>query len=169
MSSWLAAAYAALALGLAWTLASGPSWWRRAPFIVCAPALAVALWLDRPDPAGWPSPAKTPDQANLVCATVDEPDPAASDPGHIYLWLDVGAAAPRAYSLPSSRQLQQRLQRALKAVKGRRAVEVARTADPPTHRRGGPHGSQQQSNTLRFRPGKASQLPPKPDETAASP
>jgi hypothetical protein len=168
MSPWLAAAYGALALGLAWTLTSGPSWRRRVPYIVCAPALAFALWLDRPDTAGWPSRARTPDHANLVWATVDEPNPALSDPGRIYLWLDVGASAPRAYSVPYSRQLQQRLQRALQAVKGRRPVQLARAATPPTRGRGHSHGSQQ-SNSLRFRPGRAAQLPTKPDEAAASP
>jgi hypothetical protein len=168
MSPWLAAAYAALALGLAWTLTSGPSWRRRVPYIVCAPALALALWLDRPDTAGWPSRATTPSQANLVWATVDEPNASLADPGHIYLWLDVGASAPRAYSLPYSRQLQQRLQRALRAIKGRRSVQLARTASPPTRGRGGSHGSQR-SNNLQFRAGKAAQLPAKPDETASSP
>jgi hypothetical protein len=168
MSPWLAAAYAALALGLAWTLTAGPGWRRRVPYIVCAPALALALWLDRPDTAGWPTGASAPAKANLVWASVDEPNPALSDPGHIYLWLDVGAAAPRAYSLPYSRRLQERLQRALQAVQRHRPVEVARTTGRPAHRRGGGRVAQQ-SNSLHFHPGRAALLPPKPDGGAAAP
>jgi hypothetical protein len=169
VSPWLAAAYGALALGLGWTLTAGPGWRRRVPYIVCAPALALALWLDRPDTAGWPSRARTPARANLVWASVDEPNPALSDPGHIYLWLDVGAAAPRAYSLPYSRPLQERLQRALQAIQRHRPVEVARTTGRPIRRQAGGRHASQQSNSLRFRPGKAAMLPPKPDGAAAAP
>jgi hypothetical protein len=93
-----------------------------------APPLAFALWLGKPDPAGWPSAASFPKGAQLVWAQVDEPDPAASDPGHVYLRLDVGATAPRAYSLPYSRQLHEQVMRALKAVKQGRPMGVARVA-----------------------------------------
>jgi hypothetical protein len=134
VSPWLAAAYAALALGLAWSLAGSASWRRRVPYIVCAPPLALALWLGRPDPAGWPTTASFPKGAQLVWAQVDEPDPSVSDPGHVYLWLDIGGTAPRAYSLPYSRQLHRQVLSALKAVKQGRPMGVARVA-----RRGG-HG-----------------------------
>jgi hypothetical protein len=128
MSPWLAAAYAVLALGLAWTLAGGGGWKRRVPFVVCAPALAFALWLDRPDPRGWPSPAALPAHASLVAARVDEPDPEASDPGRIFLWLDVGRAAPRAYAVPYSRSLHRQVQRALSHLQHRQSVEVSATS-----------------------------------------
>lgn len=128
MSIWLVAAYAALALGLAWTIASGSSWWWRAPYIVAAPALAFALWLGRPDPAGWPTIAGIPAHATLQWALVDEPNPSTSDPGRIYLWLDVGATAPRAFSLPYSRALHEQVQHALDRVKRGQSIAVARAA-----------------------------------------
>jgi hypothetical protein len=165
MSPWLAAAYAALALGLAWTLTSGPSWRRRAPYIVCAPALAFALWLDRPNPAGWPSKAKTPSEANLLWALVDEPNQATADPGRIFLWLDVGSNAPRAYSLPYSRPLEKRVQQALHAIKLRRPVEVTRANTRPTRRRG--TGSVTRHGDLQFRPGQSAVLPAKAEGQAA--
>lgn len=128
MTPWLSAAYAALALGLAWSLAGSVQWRRRAAYIVCAPPLALALWLGKPDPAGWPTTGSVPKGAQLVWAAVDEPDPSVSDPGHVYLWLDVGKTAPRAYDLPYSEQLQRQVMRALKAVKQGRPIGVARAA-----------------------------------------
>jgi hypothetical protein len=125
VSPWLAAAYAALALGLAWSLASGGAWRRRAAYVVCAPPLALALWLGRADPAGWPSTAKVPAQSSLVWGVVDEPDPATGDRGRIYLWLDVGGTAPRAYSLPYSRALHEQVQQALNAVRHGRPIAVS--------------------------------------------
>lgn len=157
MSPWLAAAYGALALGLAWSLAGTASWRRRAPYIVCAPPLALALWLGRPDPAGWPSTAKVPAHAELVSAQIDEPDPAVSDPGHIYLWLDVGGTAPRAFVLPYSRKLHEQVQQALQAVKKGRPIGVERVA------KGGGHGRSTpgRRSVLRFYPHPPVVLPPK--------
>ena len=126
MSPWLAAAYAALALGLAWSLAGSAPWRRRAAYIVCAPPLALALWLGKPNPAGWPTSSPIPKGSQLVWAEVDEPDPSVSDPGHVYLWLDVNGTAPRAYALPYSTRLHRQVLRALKAVKQGRPIGVAR-------------------------------------------
>lgn len=128
MSAWLATAYALLALGLAWTLAGGAAWKLRLPYIVLAPAVAFALWLGRPDPAGWPTTARTPAHAALVSAVVDEPDPSTGDPGRIYLWLDPGSGRPRAYSLPYSRRLHEQVQQALARVKKGEPVSVTRAA-----------------------------------------
>lgn len=159
MSAWLAAAYAALALGLAWSLAGSASWWRRAPYIVCAPPLALALWLGRPDPAGWPSSAKVPAHAQLVWAVVDEPDAAVGDRGHVYLWLDVGAAAPRAYVLPYSRKLHDQVQKAMSAVKHGQPIGVGRAAPRRQHARA--RASGQQGAVVRFYPHPPDLLPPK--------
>lgn len=158
MSPWLAAAYAALALGLAWSLTGSASWWRRAPYIVCAPPLALALWLGRPDTAGWPSGATVPAHAQLVWASVDEPDPAVGDKGHIYLWLDVGAAAPRAYALPYSRTLHDQVQKAMNAVKRGQPMSVERDAP---RSRGHARTSGQRDPTIRFYPHPPDLLPPK--------
>jgi hypothetical protein len=164
MSPWLAAAYCALALGLGWLLAGGRRWRTKAVYVVCAPAVALALWLGRPDPTGWPSRAAVPTHAQLVSALVDEPDPTTGDPGRIYLWLDLGAAAPRAFSLPYSRPLHEQVQRALDAVRHGTPVGVAHaSAAGARHGRAG----QRVRAPLRFYPRPPVQLPPKVD--AASP
>lgn len=159
MSAWLAAAYAVLALGLAWMLAGGASWKWRIPYIVAAPALALGLWLGKPDPRGWPTSAHVPAHATLEWAIVDEPDPVSADPGRIYLWLDVGGTSPRAYSLPYSRALHQQLQHALTQVKHGQSIAVGRTV---THARAGRHhGPSGPRSVIRFYPHPPSRLPPK--------
>jgi hypothetical protein len=135
MNVWLAAAYFALVLGLAWSLTASRNWARRIPFIVGAPLVAIGLWLGRPDPAGWPSAGQPPAHAALVSAVVREPDPATADRGGIYLWLDVGGRAPRAYALPYSRSLHERVQAALRQLAKQHPVEVA-----ARHRAGGSGG-----------------------------
>jgi hypothetical protein len=157
VSAWLAAAYAALALGLAWSLTTAERWRRRVPFIVAAPALALALWLGRPDPAGWPSGARLPAHASLVSALVREPDPATSDRGRIFLWLDVGRKAPRAYSLPYSRALHEQVQQALARIARRQSVDVSNVR--ANGRRGGPSGG---AGRPRFVVARPTGLPPKP-------
>jgi hypothetical protein len=158
MSAWLAGAYFVLALGLAWSLTESRNWARRIPFIVGAPLVAIGLWLGRPDPAGWPSGARPPAHAALVSAVVREPDPATADRGGIYLWLDVGARAPRAYGFPYSRSLHDRVQAALRQLAKQHPVEVA------SRRRARGSGGSGGASGVRFQlhlahpPG----LPPKP-------
>jgi len=161
VNAWLVAAYAVLALGLAWTLTGrGSGWMRRAPYIVAAPSLALALWLGQPNPAGWPSTAKVPSRAGLLWALVTEPDPANADPGRIYLWLDTGRHAPRAYSLPYSRSLHEQVQRALSTIKHGGPVELQRSAKSrrgPTDKQ----TNQAPGNHIRFVVNARVQLPPK--------
>lgn len=159
MSAWLAAAYAVLALGFGWMLAAGAPWRRRAPFIVAAPALAFGLWLGRPDPTGWPSGAHIPAHASLQWAVVDEPDPSTTDPGHIYLWLDVGGTAPRAFALPYSRSLHEQVQHALTAVQHGRPMAVARSGASGSRR--GRHAAAGQRSVVHFYRHLPVRLPPK--------
>jgi hypothetical protein len=159
MSAWLALAYAALAVGLGWTLAGSGDWRLRAPYVVLAPAIALALWLGRPNPAGWPTAAGVPAHAALQWALVDEPDPATSDPGRIYLWLDVGKRAPRAYALPYNRTLHTQVQRALARVAHGQAVALGRTRTRVA--RGREQSSPGRRSVIRFYPHPLVQLPPK--------
>ena len=161
MSAWLAAAYAMLTLGLAWALIGGGGWKRRIPYIVCAPALGIALWLDRPNPAGWPTTGKVPGNASLVSAVVDAPDPATSDPGRIYLWLDDGSGRPRAYALPYSRALHERVQRALRTMQRGRQVSVGRAGRRAPAGHGSARGSHEPGSVVRFYPTPPQVLPPK--------
>lgn len=160
MSAWLAAAYAAMALGLGWLLAGGTPWKLRLPFIVAAPALAFGLWLGRPDPTGWPSAAHIPKGASLQWAVVDEPDPATSDPGHVYLWLDVGGTAPRAFTLPYSRSLHKQVQHALTSLQHGLPMAVAHSR--PARARGGRNRASGQRSVVRFYRHPPVRLPPKP-------
>jgi hypothetical protein len=161
VTAWLAAAYAALAIGLAWIIAGGAAWKWRVPYIVAAPALALGLWLAKPDPAGWPTTAHVPAHATLQWAVIDEPDPASSDPGRIYLWLDTGTARPRAFSLPYSRRLHEQVQRALQHVQRGQPMGVERTA---ARRRGGRRADSTSGrrSVIRFYPHPPVRLPPKP-------
>jgi hypothetical protein len=159
VSPWLAGAYGALALGLAWSLAGGSPWTHRVPFIVAAPPLALALWLGRPDPAGWPSDAKLPAQASLVSAYVREPDAATADRGRIYLWLDVGAAAPRAFAVPYTASLHRQVVRALTRVAQHQSVQMTAVRA----RRGEPG-----QGAVRFVAGRPPRLPRKPGHVAAA-
>jgi hypothetical protein len=165
VSAWLAFAYGVLALGLAWTLTSGGHWRRRIPYIVCAPALALALWVAKADPAGWPSTAKLPAHAGLIWAQVDEPDPATADPGRIYLWLDVGKSAPRAYSVPYSRTLHQQVERALQAVKHGQPIGVGRASAAHASGRHGAQGQDPRA-AIHFYAHPPVRLPPKPRSSA---
>jgi hypothetical protein len=157
VSAWLAAAYAVLALGLAWSLTGGTRWVRRIPFIVAAPVLGLALWLDRPNTAGWPSTAGPPAHAALVSAVVQEPDPVTADRGRIYLWLDLGTGEPRAYSVPYSRSAHEQVQRALSKLARRQRVELV--SSRPGTRGGHGHG-------LRFAVQRLPRLPSKPGDEA---
>jgi hypothetical protein len=160
MSAWLAAAYAVLALGLGWLLAGGAPWKLRAPFIVAAPALALGLWLGRPDTSGWPSGAHIPPHATLQWAVVDEPDPASFDPGHVYLWLDVGGGVPRAFALPYSKSLHEQVQRALTSLQHGRSMAVARSASTGAGK--GKKGGVAQQGVVHFYRHPPVRLPPKP-------
>jgi hypothetical protein len=169
VSTWLVGAYAALTLGLAWALIGSGGWRRRVPFVVATPALAFGLWLGQPDASGWPSVNKVPKQAALVWARVDEPDTASGNRGRIYLWLDTGAPAPRAYELPYTRSLHEQVQKALKSVQHGKPIEVARVKRGRKPVRGqrstqGNHAHQsaaEATSTLRFYPQPPVLLPPK--------
>jgi hypothetical protein len=156
MNAWLAFAYAALALGLGWVLAGDLAWRWRVPYIVAGPLVALALWLGRPDPAGWPTSMHVPAHASLQWALVDEPDPATADPGRIYLWLDVGRPSPRAFSLPYTRRLHTQVQHALRDVQHGRPVAVA-----PGSASGPRVNARKDAGTLRFYPHPPTALPPK--------
>ena len=161
MSVWLAAAYAALALGLGWVLAGDRSWRLRIPYIVLAPLVALALWLGRPNPAGWPTSLHVPAHATLQWAVVDEPDPATADPGRIYLWLDVGRPEPRAFSLPYTRRLHGQVQRSLRSVQHGGPVAVAHAAPAEARGSRGRRHASGDHGALRFHPQPPGDLPSK--------
>ncbi len=81
---------------------------------------------------GWPSEARLPGHFQLDWATVVEPDKLNGSPGSIYLWLETldennaPAGTPRAYHVPYSRDLADRIARAKERIE--QGVDQAGTA-----------------------------------------
>jgi hypothetical protein len=71
---------------------------------------------------GWPSEARVPEHFQLHWATVVEPDKLNGVPGSIYLWVealdkdDMLAGTPRAFRVPYSRELADRIARAKERI-----------------------------------------------------
>jgi hypothetical protein len=87
---------------------------------------------------GWPSDARLPVHFQLDWATVVEPDKLNGSPGTIYLWLEtldednVPAGTPRAFRVPYTRELADRIGRAKERIeKGMDQAGTARELDVP--------------------------------------
>jgi hypothetical protein len=87
---------------------------------------------------GWPSEARVPEHFQLDWATVVEPDKLTGSPGSIYLWLEAldadnaPAGTPRAFRVPYSRSLADRIGRAKERIEqGMDQAGTARDVDTP--------------------------------------
>src|SRR5260370_17894537 len=87
---------------------------------------------------GWPSEGRLPGYFQLDWATVAEPDKLNGSPGSIYLWLEtldennVPAGTPRAFRVPYSRDLADRIARAKERIEqGMDQAGTARELDVP--------------------------------------
>jgi hypothetical protein len=87
---------------------------------------------------GWPSEARMPDRFQLHWATVVEPDKVDGLPGSIYLWVEaldennIPAGMPRAFRVPYSRELADRIGRAKERIEqGKEQAGTARDLDLP--------------------------------------
>jgi len=87
---------------------------------------------------GWPTEASVPEHFQLDWATVVEPDKLNGSPGSIYLWLEtldennVPAGTPRAFRVPYSRALADRIGRAKERIEqGMDQAGTARELDIP--------------------------------------
>ena len=59
---------------------------------------------------GWPSQSSLPEEFTLHAWQIEEPNPAQDQAGQIYLWVQAQEwEAPRAYALPYSNELHDRL------------------------------------------------------------
>ena len=62
---------------------------------------------------GWPSQSSLPEEFTLHAWQIEEPNPAQNQAGRIYLWVQTQEwGAPRAYTLPYSNGLHDRLETA---------------------------------------------------------
>src|SRR6516164_2762698 len=87
---------------------------------------------------GWPSEARVPEHFQLDWATVVEPDKLNGLPGSIYLWVEAldennaAAGTPRAFRVPYSRELADRIARAKERIEqGKEQAGTARDLDLP--------------------------------------
>jgi hypothetical protein len=87
---------------------------------------------------GWPSEARVPEHFQLDWAMVIEPDKLNGSPGSIYLWVEVldesnvPAGTPRAFRVPYSRDLADRIGHAKERIEqGKDQAGTARDLDVP--------------------------------------
>jgi hypothetical protein len=87
---------------------------------------------------GWPSEARVPERFQLDWGTVVEPDKLNGSPGSIYLWVEaldennVPAGTPRAFRVPYSRDLADRIGHAKERIEqGKDQAGTARDLDLP--------------------------------------
>ena len=87
---------------------------------------------------GWPSEARLPEHFQLHWATVVEPDKLNGLPGVIHLWVEaldennIPAGTPRAFRVPYSRDLADRIGRAKQQIEqGMEQAGTARDLDVP--------------------------------------
>lgn len=72
---------------------------------------------------GWAAPVKVPERFQMLWGRVVEPNPRGSSPGAVYLWLEalddanLPSGTPRAFALPYSQALADRVTAALTAIR----------------------------------------------------
>jgi hypothetical protein len=135
----IVASYVALAvLLLSLNLASLWHWGIKAAAVAIISAFFGVSYLSIAGMIGWPSEAQMPEYFQLHWATVVEPDKLNGIPGSIYLWVEaldetnVPAGTPRAFRVPYSRELADRIGRAKERIEqGKEQAGTARDVDLP--------------------------------------
>jgi hypothetical protein len=135
----IVASYVLIAvLLLSLNLASRWHWGIKAAAIVITTCFFGASYLSIGELIGWPAEARIPEHFQLHWATVVEPDKLNGLPGSIYLWIeglnenDMLAGTPRAYRVPYSRELADRIGHAKERIEqGADQLGTARDLDIP--------------------------------------
>lgn len=115
----LTAAVCLLLIGSKW------QWWQKLILILIVPAFGLVVWPAIGSYKGYPTASKPPPRSLILSVIIREPEPRSRDPGAIFLWLmpfDRKASKgknplgyvpkrgePRAYVLPYSRPLHEKL------------------------------------------------------------
>ena len=82
----------------------------RASVVLAASAFYLIHFFSLKTLQGWPSQSSLPEEFTLHAWQVEEPNPAQEQAGQIYLWVQTQEwEAPRAYALPYSNELHDRL------------------------------------------------------------
>ena len=123
---------------LSLNLASRWHWGMKAAAIVITTGFFGVSYLSTAGLIGWPSEARVPEHFQLHWATVVEPDKLNGLPGSIYLWIegldknDMPAGAPRAFRVPYSRELADRIGHAKERIEqGADQLGTARDLETP--------------------------------------
>jgi hypothetical protein len=135
----IAASYVAIAvLLLSLNLASRWHWGIKAMAIAITTVFFGVSYVSIAGLIGWPSEARMPEHFQLHWATVIEPDKLIGLPGSIFLWVEgldennIPAGTPRAFRVPYSRELADRIGRAKERIEqGTDQVGTARELDVP--------------------------------------
>ena len=135
----IAASYVAIAvLLLSLNLASRWHWGIKAMAIAITTVFFGVSYVSIAGLIGWPSEARMPEHFQLHWATVIEPDKLIGLPGSIFLWVEgldennIPAGTPRAFRVPYSRELADRIGRAKERIEqGTDQVGTARERDVP--------------------------------------
>jgi hypothetical protein len=138
----IAASYVVLAvLLLSLNLASRWHWGIKAIAIAITTFFFGVSYVSITGLIGWPSEARMPGHFQLHWATVIEPDKLNGLPGSIFLWVEglnennIPAGTPRAFRVPYSRELADRIRRAKERIeRGTDQVGTARELDAPEGR-----------------------------------
>src|SRR6516164_6506158 len=123
---------------LSLNLASRWHWTVKAAAIAATTGFFAVSYVSIGGLIGWPSEARMPGHFQLHWATVVEPDKLNGLPGSIYLWVEaldeanMPAGMPRAFRVPYSRELADRIGRAKERIEqGKDQAGTARDLDVP--------------------------------------
>jgi hypothetical protein len=108
--------------------------------IAAASVFYVVVFFATQGLLGWSAPVAVPDRFQVLWTRVLEPNPARGEPGAIHLWLEelddanLPSGVPRAYLLPYSSQLAQRVSAAQEEIeKGHPQGGRAQLFGSPSH------------------------------------
>jgi hypothetical protein len=135
----IVASYVLIALLLlSLNLASRWHWGMKAAAIAITTCFFGVSYLSIGELIGWPAEARIPEHFQLHWATVVEPDKLNGLPGSIYLWIEgldennMLAGMPRAFRLPYSRELADRIGHAKERIEqGADQLGTARDLETP--------------------------------------
>jgi hypothetical protein len=135
----IVASYVIIAvLLLSLNLASRWHWGVKAAAIAITACFFGVSYLSIGELIGWPAEARIPEHFQLHWATVVEPDKLNGLPGSIYLWIEgldennMLAGTPRAFRLPYSRELADRIGHAKERIEqGADQLGTARDLEIP--------------------------------------
>ena len=113
-------------------------WQAKLVLVVSLPTFGLVVWKALPSYQGWPTSQTLPEKAAMMGGAIHEPRPGSNDTGAIYLWLvplkdkvvngetilsyDRPNGEPRAYRLPYSRRMHERMAKAMMRMKDRKSV-----------------------------------------------